>query len=80
METTLLKADTETHEWKTGKPLRGATGLYAYQEPEMDCKCCHCAAHWNGADWYSNLHTPGRYRTLLFPAQVARWRKLQPNT
>lgn len=63
--------------WSTGKP--SSRGLYAYQEPGMDCKCCHCIAHWDGEDWHSDLHTPGRYRTLLFPSKVARWRKVRPN-
>lgn len=52
------------------RPVR--KGMYQAQDRSMNCNCCWFDAHWNGAEWHTDLLTPGRYQTVVF--NLTQWR------
>lgn len=56
------------------RPVR--EGRYRAQDTTMNCNCCWIELEWRDGQWFSDLLTPGHYRTHFWLGNLKRWRGL----
>lgn len=56
------------------KPYR--PGRYRAQDTTMRCNCCWIELEFRDGEWFSDLYTPGRFKTHFWTRDLRRWRGL----